>query len=128
MPHARLMPNVPKTSQFNGLNYHLDKAREIADQHGSAPAAFDFSLPGVENRVMGLGDHSVMFDRDDQHRAGVRDNLIALLGEAIARDYNVAAQPVFKALFFVAIEQESADYIPMRVMGSTVEAIKNIPK
>ena len=73
--------------------------------------------------IVAIGDHSVMWQRDRQHRDAVRDRLIPLLGEAAALDYDIGNPQVFDALFAVAIEMHSAAYTPMRVLGATSEAM-----
>ena len=91
------MPNLPKDQELMGLNHMLVRAKEVADQHGSAPLECDFGPTSVEARIRALGNHTVMWERDRSHRDAVRDLMIPLLMEAVLEDYNVANQEVFRA-------------------------------
>jgi hypothetical protein len=122
MPHARLMPGLSRGEYF-ALNAMLDNAKRVADQYGGAPPRFDFGIVAVEQQIKALGDHSVMWQRDKGHRDAVRDLLIPLLMDAAFLDYDIDRQAVFRALFSVALEMHSADYMPMRVLGATAEAM-----
>jgi hypothetical protein len=117
------MPNLPKDQELMGLNHMLVRAKEVADQHGSAPLECDFGPTSVEARIRALGNQTVMWERDRSHRDAVRDLMIPLLMEAVLEDYNVANQEVFRALFSVAMEMHSLEYTPMRVLGATAEAM-----
>ena len=61
-----------------------------------------------------------------QQRSAIVSLLERLMIEAATLDYDVSNDDVFRALYAVACSEHSADYVPMRVLGNTAEAM--VPK
>lgn len=69
------------------------------------------------------GDAAILIQRDRGAQRRVYEQLVPIVKEAIQKGYDITKQEVFVALFGVAIIMHTNDYEPMRVLGSTAEAM-----
>jgi|SRR5580658_4132838 hypothetical protein len=121
MPHALLM-DVPRSEKE--LYNALQEAKTTADFWGHAPhAPHPVNEPAVLTRITAMKDSSIQVQRDRSQQLTICGKLIPLLLEAFNLDYNIDQPEVFEKLFWVACEIHSSNYIPMRVLGTTVEGM-----
>jgi hypothetical protein len=99
------------------------QAKTVADLHGGAPAGFTINTGSIDTRLTTARiDLGVLASRQQQ-RSAIVSILERLMIEAATLDYDISNDDVFRALYAVACSEHSADYVPMRVLGHTAEAM-----
>ena len=120
----KLLTAVPQSQPE--LQHMVAEAKRIADLHGGAPANFAIDLASINTRLTTAKIDLGVLGARQQQRSAIVSLLERLMIEAATLDYDVSNDDVFRALYAVACSEHSADYVPMRVLGNTAEAM--VPK
>jgi hypothetical protein len=121
MPHAPLLSVMRDQPEL----YHAVLAAQSAADHcgTKTPDSFKITDAWVRFEVNKIPDKGLVAERPDQLANICTESLIPLIIDAVGLEYDIRDTNVFRALFELAKVLHFSSYVPMRVMGSTIEGI-----